>query len=86
MRVGKQITEAIILNSNKIKRYYNDLIAKEFVDYKNAVSNKKRLLHNANLELREAKRKKKQRLRKLKKTINYLVKKNLQQSLKKRTI
>lgn len=66
MRVGKQITEAIILNSNKIKRYYNDLIAKEFVDYKNAVSNKKRLLHNANLELREAKRKKETEITKIK--------------------
>ena len=36
VRIGKQITEAMLINSNRIKTYYETLIAKEFVAYKNA--------------------------------------------------
>ena len=36
VRIGKQITEAMLVNSSKIKKYYQDLVAEEFVDYKNA--------------------------------------------------
>ena len=36
VRIGKQITEAMLINSNRIKTYYESLVAKEFVAYKNA--------------------------------------------------
>ena len=36
VRIGKQITEAMLINSNRIKTYRDTLVAKEFVAYKNA--------------------------------------------------
>ena len=36
VRIGKQITEAMLINSNRIKTYYDTLVSKEFVAYKNA--------------------------------------------------
>ena len=36
VRIGKQITEAMLINSNRIKAYYENLISEEFVAYKNA--------------------------------------------------
>ena len=36
VRIGKQITEAMLINSNRIKTYYDTLVAEEFVAYKNA--------------------------------------------------
>ena len=36
VRIGKQITEAMLINSNRIKTYYENLVSKEFVAYKNA--------------------------------------------------
>lgn len=36
VRIGKQITEAMLINSNRIKTYYESLVSKEFVKYKNA--------------------------------------------------
>ena len=36
VRIGKQITEAMLINNNRIKKYYDDLVANEFVAYKNA--------------------------------------------------
>ena len=36
VRIGKQITEAMLINNNKIKTYYDNLVSKEFVAYKNA--------------------------------------------------
>ena len=38
VRVGKQITEAMLINSNKIKIMFEDLISKEFIRYKNCIS------------------------------------------------
>ncbi len=38
MRIGKQITEAILINSSNLKRYYNDLVSEELVAYKNAIT------------------------------------------------
>ncbi len=35
MKVGKQITEAMLVNGNLLKRMKNDIIAKENADYKN---------------------------------------------------
>ena len=36
VRIGKQITEAMLVNSNRIKTYRDTLVAEEFVAYKNA--------------------------------------------------
>ena len=38
VRIGKQITEAMLINSNKLAIMYNDLIAKEVSDYKNLIA------------------------------------------------
>lgn len=56
MKVGKQITEAIVLNGDKMKKYYRDLIDKEFIAYKNAESKKVRIKELAQLDYNEAKR------------------------------
>ena len=38
MRIGKQITETLLINSDKMKIMYSDLIAEELVNYKNALA------------------------------------------------
>ena len=38
MRIGKQITEAMLLNGNHLKKMRDDYVATEFVAYKNAVT------------------------------------------------
>ena len=36
MRIGKQITEAMLINASRTKKMYSELVAKELVAYKNA--------------------------------------------------
>ena len=36
MKIGKQITEAMLINASRIKKMYNDLVVDELVAYKNA--------------------------------------------------
>lgn len=38
MRIGKQITEAMLLNGNHLKKMRDDIVANEFVAYKNAIT------------------------------------------------
>lgn len=38
MRIGKQITEAMLLNGNHLKKMKEELVAEEFVAYKNAIT------------------------------------------------
>ena len=38
-RVGKQITEATLINKNILKRHYNELISKELVNLRNSKAN-----------------------------------------------
>ena len=38
VRIGKQITEATLINSDKLKKMYEELISKELIDYKNAIA------------------------------------------------
>ena len=38
MKVGKQITEATILNGNKLKKLYEDNISEQLINYKNALT------------------------------------------------
>ncbi|MGN1262102.1 MAG: ABC transporter ATP-binding protein, partial [Candidatus Enteromonas sp.] len=53
MKIGKQMTEVMIIQGNHLRRYYDELINAEFIETKND----ERLLY---LERQEAKRKKKQ--------------------------
>ena len=53
VRIGKQITEAMLINSDKLKLMYNDLISDDLIRYKNtitkmniAISTEKRNLEN----------------------------------------
>ena len=39
VRIGKQITEAMLLNSDKLKIMYNDLISDDLIHYKNTLAN-----------------------------------------------
>ncbi len=38
VRIGKQITEATLINSNKLKQMYDELISKELIAYKNEIA------------------------------------------------
>lgn len=49
MKIGKQITEVMIINGNKIKKLYHDLTNEEFIRYKN----NKRLLALHKIELQD---------------------------------
>ncbi len=40
MKVGKQITEATLINRNILKRTYNEYFLKELVQYRNSIANK----------------------------------------------
>ena len=44
VRIGKQITEAMLINSSRLKRIYDDKVAKELIAYKNAETEYKREL------------------------------------------
>ena len=44
VRIGKQITEAMLINNSKLKRMFNDKVADELVAYKNAQTEYKSLL------------------------------------------
>ena len=44
MKIGKQITEEMIINGDHLKRYYDSLIAKEFIAYKNDLRLKQLLI------------------------------------------
>ena len=38
VRIGKQITEAMLINSDKLKIMYNDLISDDLIHYKNTLA------------------------------------------------
>ena len=44
VRIGKQITEATLINSNKLKLKYNEIISEELVAYKNNIAKMKYLV------------------------------------------
>ena len=44
VRIGKQITEAMLINNSKLKKMFNDKVANELVAYKNAQTEYKTLL------------------------------------------
>ena len=47
MRIGKQITEAMLINSDREKLKYDALIAKEEADYRNLMVNRKNTIERA---------------------------------------
>ena len=50
VKIGPQITEAMLINSDRLKIMYNNLISKELVAYKNEVAKKRIEIKNANDE------------------------------------
>ena len=56
MKVGKQITETMIINNDKLKKYFQDLISNELVKYNNEKSLRKRTIDQAKDDIRIAKR------------------------------
>lgn len=40
VRIGHQITEATLVNADKLKQRYDDLISKELIEYKNAIAHR----------------------------------------------
>ena len=79
MKVGKQITEAMLINSSLLKRRYDELISKELVDYKNALQDLNNSLEKLQQEYiektlskKEYNLKKKQLKQEAKKNINLL--------------
>ncbi|MDE5546101.1 MAG: ATP-binding cassette domain-containing protein [Anaeroplasmataceae bacterium] len=80
VRIGKQITEATLINSNKLKTMYSNIISAELTAYKNTV-------HRKNLALIKAKDKlealKKETSEKLKdKSLDQTVRQELKDNLK----
>lgn len=59
MRIGKQITEAMIINGDKIKRRYEAHILENLITYKNSVSKKKAIIEqtksNLNMDIEDFK-------------------------------
>lgn len=53
VRIGKQITEAMLINSDKLKIMYNDLISDDLIHYKNAVAKMNIEISNEKKKLEE---------------------------------
>ena len=51
VRIGKQITEAMLINSDKMKLMFNDLISEELVAYKNEIAKERISIQKAKDEL-----------------------------------
>ena len=60
MRIGKQITEAMLINASHVKKMYNDIIVDELVAYKNAKTELKTGLskYSENIKFLKAEKKK----------------------------
>ena len=69
MRIGKQITEAMLLNGNRLKKMRDDLVAKEFVAYKNAVTEYNSELNKGKEAVKFLKSEKKKELERMKNII-----------------
>ena len=66
MRIGKQITEAMLLNGNHLKRMRDELVADEFVAYKNAITAYTSELNRGKEAVRFLKSEKKKELERIK--------------------
>jgi oligopeptide/dipeptide ABC transporter ATP-binding protein len=54
VRIGKQITETLLINSDKLKIMYNDLIAEELVAYKNVFAKQNLAISQAKNNMNKA--------------------------------
>ena len=66
VRIGKQITEAMLINSSRLKKLYDDLVATELVAYKNAQTEYKLALNAGKEKVKFLKGEKKKELEKIK--------------------
>ena len=66
MRIGKQITEAMRLNGNRLKKMRQELTAKEFVAYKNAITAYKSELNKGKEAVKFLKSEKKKEVERIK--------------------
>lgn len=66
MRIGKQITEAMLLNGNHLKKMRKDLTATEFVAYKNAITEYNSELNKAKEAVKFLKSEKKKEIERVK--------------------
>lgn len=55
VRIGKQITEAMLINNSKLKKMFNDKVANELVAYKNAKTEYKTLVASRKEKIKFAK-------------------------------
>ncbi len=53
VRIGKQITEATLINNNKLKKMFEELISNEFMEYKNIYSSGNAKIAKLNNKLEE---------------------------------
>ena len=66
VRIGKQITEAMLINGNRLKKKYNDMVAEELVAYKNAETKYKTEVNASKERVRFLKAEKKKEITKIK--------------------
>ena len=66
MRIGKQITEAMLLNGNHLKKMRDEIVATEFVAYKNALTAYKSELNQGKEAVRFLKSEKKKEIERIK--------------------
>lgn len=66
MRIGKQITEAMLLNGNHLKKMKEELVAEEFVAYKNAITAYKSELNKGKETVKFLKSEKKKEVERIK--------------------
>ena len=69
MRIGKQITEAMLLNGNHLKKMRDEITADEFVAYKNAITAYKNELNKGKEAVRFLKSEKKKEIERLKNVV-----------------
>ena len=66
VRIGKQITEAMLLNGNHLKQMRDNIVANEFVAYKNAITEYNSELNKAKEAVKFLKAEKKKELERIK--------------------
>ena len=69
MRIGKQITEAMLLNGDHLKQMRDDFVATEFVAYKNAITTYKRELNKGKEAVKFQKSEKKKEIQRIKNVV-----------------
>ena len=66
VRIGKQITEAMLINSSRLKKKYSDLVATELVAYKNAQTEYKMAVNARNEKIKFLKSERKKEIESIK--------------------